>query len=930
YVILPKIFQGYGKERVFANGYAGLMELEHYNLKNGFNVSWKKHEPQSFQPGVYDDVYLIDGENCKNLSLSDTSNRDIYKMIADTIFTDFANTDFANYKRGVRVNLVQYKQRLWPEDNTVTENTFSRKYSTLGQSTISIPADRIILACSYKLCEEIINYYLTYAEGSQSDIDAYLTQELLPELGMLESGNKHQLLESLYAMGEKSSIHSHIKSFLNNIRNELIGGKRGGGWSAFINSEKLKFDTNFRDDNDIQRKGLFYSQIYSNRSNIIAKLIGDRERNITGILERKVNGLINDSTRGVFYSINLLRRLQFILTNGNFEYIPLFERQIKDLQIVVARLESEVKSRLQDLREDESRSKVNMMKKAAMEGTLDKLLKSLDDYYDALIKLHSRFYAREICQRILTLIEKGSKTDDGKILFTGLIEDINKLTGNLGILKDNFRRKYEYFIQKQDNSFNLHIYEPDDVKNEYYLKYIGTGQNASERIRTLAFELLKDLNASDVTDIVNILKDSDARIVEENMVRFAKRQFEKIREEYNIIDILFEKDILRSESKIRGMLAQAYPWLRINEIPGRFKLEDSAKKFYIGIKTNSSSFGKFKTLIHSITGTNVEFKDSADNSSITFYSEWAGFPLFYSYTVSEEMKNFYKHLSRNVNIDLHIDKNYYIYKDIIPLTADERKKLDESYRAYILGLIFGLFEVSIDEDRNTGERRAIYKYTLQEGITVKRTEQLGIESRLINRLFEEDGREALRYKILKEAEKIQFEFFRRNLLAEMLVIYEYYYENIYKLEEVEISGEAKKMTETYQYRIIRGLAKEVENKITPDKRNDFINKVFYLKANIDSFSYLPEKTPDGQEILKDQKRSLKVKDLLRAQELNSESSGSVQRSQELSPGGKPQKYQELFSGDINLPKLKELKKALDEGLISENEYNTAKNKFLNL
>ncbi|MCI0472610.1 MAG: tubulin-like doman-containing protein, partial [Ignavibacteria bacterium] len=142
YLILPKIFQGYGKERVYANGYAALKELEHYNLKNTYKVSWKRNETLKFQPGVYDDVYLIDGENCKNLSLSEISNRDIYKMIADTIFQDFSNSDFANYKRGVRVNLVQYKQRLYPDDNTVTENTYSRKYSTLGQSTISIPADR--------------------------------------------------------------------------------------------------------------------------------------------------------------------------------------------------------------------------------------------------------------------------------------------------------------------------------------------------------------------------------------------------------------------------------------------------------------------------------------------------------------------------------------------------------------------------------------------------------------------------------------------------------------------------------------------------------------------------------------------------------------------------------------------------------------------
>ena len=104
YIVLPKIFQGYGKERVFANAYAALQELEHYNLKNTFSVSWKKNEPHTFQPGVYDDVYLIDGENLKNLSLSDISSRDIYKILKYSVSNHFINISAANI-------LVRYLQQ---------------------------------------------------------------------------------------------------------------------------------------------------------------------------------------------------------------------------------------------------------------------------------------------------------------------------------------------------------------------------------------------------------------------------------------------------------------------------------------------------------------------------------------------------------------------------------------------------------------------------------------------------------------------------------------------------------------------------------------------------------------------------------------------------------------------------------------------------
>ncbi|MEZ4690927.1 MAG: hypothetical protein R3A12_12390 [Ignavibacteria bacterium] len=103
------------------------------------------------------------------------------------------------------------------------------------------------------------------------------------------------------------------------------------------------------------------------------------------------------------------------------------------------------------------------------------------------------------------------------------------------------------------------------------MRYIGTGQKAQENIKNLSNKLLKDLGASDVTDIVNILRERDAQLIENKMLAFAKKQFDGIREDYNITDILFDKDAIRSESKIRGMFNQAFPWLRTREIPGSFK-----------------------------------------------------------------------------------------------------------------------------------------------------------------------------------------------------------------------------------------------------------------------------------------------------------------------------------------------------------------------
>jgi hypothetical protein len=892
YCVLPKIFQGYGKERIYANSYAALKELEHYNFKNKFISNWKKNETFTFQPGVYDDVYLIDGENVKNLSLSDLSSRDIYRMIADTIFTDFANSDFANYKRGVRVNLLQYKQRFYPESEEVSDFTFSRKYSSLGQATLSIPADRIILSCAYKLCKDIIDYYLTYAEGTQSDIDSFLLDEFLPELGLLEYGKKHFLLDSLYKIGDKSSIQTKIKEFTNSIFNDLTSGKIGDNWSGYINERKSKFDTNFRDDADIQRQGLFYSQMNSNRLKILEEIAGDEILGKTGLLERKINSLINDSSRGVFYTINALRRLQFIFTNSNFDYLPAFEKQIKELRAKISQTETSLKRKFQDLKEDESRSKLNILRKAAMQGTLEKFLATLEEYYNLLTKLKARVYAKDIITRLLNIIESAEKTENGNIKFSGLIYEINKLTGNLGYLRDIFEKKYIYFSKSPEDSFNQYLYNETDIDNLYYPKYIGTGNAAGDNIKILSDSLLKELGARDVTDIVNILKDSDSSLIEKSMIEFGKRQFEKIRTDFNITDLLFEKEPLRSESKIRGLLSEAFPWLKIYEVPGSFKLDDSAKKTYIGIKTDSVSFPKFRNLISSIVGSSVEFKDSADNTSIIFYTEWAGFPLFYSYAISGEMKPYYNSMYYNHNIDLHTDKNYFVFEDIIPMDAEEKYNYDESYKAFIMGLIFDVFD--IEEDEANG---IVYKFSYREGITVVRTEHLGIESRLINRLVEDSSKYSLRNRILSMAEDRKNEMINSGHLAELLAILEYYYDEVYKPEEIELSGGAHKKLETYKYKFIRELAREIEDRISISEMPRISKIVNEFKSNPDRISRL---LPDGK------KRVLKYKDII-------ENSDSVVASTD---------------EHMTLEKLRNLKSALEEGLISEEDYKMAKENFL--
>jgi hypothetical protein len=84
-------------------------------------------------------VYFVDTANLANKATQDV--KDVYQMVADTLFEDFASADFANRKRSVAVNQQQHK--LGPYNPRVPEGRFgdmrlsySKVYSAFGQSVL--------------------------------------------------------------------------------------------------------------------------------------------------------------------------------------------------------------------------------------------------------------------------------------------------------------------------------------------------------------------------------------------------------------------------------------------------------------------------------------------------------------------------------------------------------------------------------------------------------------------------------------------------------------------------------------------------------------------------------------------------------------------------------------------------------------------------
>ena len=138
-MFMPSGFAKANKERTEANAYATMMELETTMRDMSARVTWAEPDSLVGKGAPFDDVYFVDNANLANKATADI--KDVYQMVADTLFEDFASADFANRKRSIAVNQQQHK--LGPFNPRVPEQRFgdmrlsySKVYSAFGQSVL--------------------------------------------------------------------------------------------------------------------------------------------------------------------------------------------------------------------------------------------------------------------------------------------------------------------------------------------------------------------------------------------------------------------------------------------------------------------------------------------------------------------------------------------------------------------------------------------------------------------------------------------------------------------------------------------------------------------------------------------------------------------------------------------------------------------------
>ena len=185
-LLLPGGFKGANRERVNANAFASLMELEHA-MRPGSNPPyvWRWTSDAGDRPAVdvpYNDVYLINSKNLAGEATDQISH--VYDMVADVLFEDFGSSDFANKKRSISVNQKQFKLDNYtpPLSSRFGQESlsYSLAYSCFGQSMIVTKGQVAVDTAAAEACQSMIKTFFNVATEDSNRLPTPEERERLP------------------------------------------------------------------------------------------------------------------------------------------------------------------------------------------------------------------------------------------------------------------------------------------------------------------------------------------------------------------------------------------------------------------------------------------------------------------------------------------------------------------------------------------------------------------------------------------------------------------------------------------------------------------------------------------------------------------------------------------------------------------------------
>lgn len=764
YAIAGGAFSGLN-ERVLANTYAAMMELE-YCMSSAAQMpyveSWSDHIRCEGVKHPFDDVYLFDSTN---IAHQRTSNRDyLYSMIGDQLFEELHDPSLRGKRREDLVNQKQYKLEPFsppmPASMPRHSMAFSRAYSSSGQVILDtsgrLDFEREV---SGTALEMMAAFFGLAEEGKEntpqaSDIDTFVVAHLMMDsVRAFDSFPEHlrnekphipdyPLVDKLL-FNQSESIVQHlrdrIRSVFDSIPNNTSDPKNWPDRVNEIYAEQLKMIS--ASASDAAQYPPLIQAVRTQRRNVIDQLLSNE-----GIRKVLYAYLDNVERGGLTFTLRLIQMLRDrIHAEGSGLMSQL--RGAQSTYEGLAKLVSEKRytQALNNLKKAVKGGLFGGVDEKEARKALDQLSQDLQYFLEYRLRAAACAEAIEVLREVDNAFGQGAAGDGafGVNSGSGLIREIEEgrfaVKAAIEVLQQEIRVLSD--AAQSNNPFREFIdsarLPPLDVARD---DFINWGRDALSRwggSRVLFNQLRDDKGRA---QILNTLRG----IARERLVRYEK-SLPKVAEALESLDDVNRKRLLGKA------LYAALPWINADfeRMDGAF--EPKMLSIFISVEDAENFRARFKdeilaSLPPAFQGKDIFFVPSSVRGRLVIYTEMSGIALNALESLHDDWRTAYQaRIQGDTNrLPLHNHRAIDRFSHPTAMKLEKMEELNQTLQLFFKGIGLGLLR-----------RKADGRYEMNFSTTgIADWQAIGSERQLYLTGFHPPQREFLRTSIERRLQEL--------------------------------------------------------------------------------------------------------------------------------------------------------------------------------
>lgn len=711
FLMLPSGYAGANRERVFANGFAALSELEHVmrpdpqppyvNPKTGWTPVEKPAETK-IKP--YNEVYLLDTQNLEGDATKHVE--DIYDMVADILFEDFGSSDFASRKRSTAVNKEQHKTGMFRpplgDGGTHGAMAFAQNYSAVGQSIIATTGSLELEAAVSDASRTMLEAFFGMAEsggGRQpgvKDRDAFMKSKLFLNSTMFDDFPEflrprppaipsYELVEHLLKSADGTSIHGRLMNDLSiEFRALREQAREPKDWASQAEKIRARYESEVL--SQAGSSSIRLNELESARQHLFRTITAEEGKTS---LKQGLYNLVDDRENGgLDFTIALVKQVRDELAKDQTGIRAQLEQAAGQLRAVA----DDIMSRhlLASLKRLEDAAKPRMFSgvdRHAAEQYLSQIETDLGEGLKYWLRGSAALEAINLLSDVAHYLGEQSAPDEkGEVTWTGLLRELDEGRRSVRAVID--------MMAGEASRVRDAVNRPDH--GVYIVIDRGAGRIAEERVRVepreWAVEKFSDFGGC--RDLFPQMRQDQDRLKLINKLRAVAK--EKLAGEEEKIpsatEALCSLPTNERNKVFARLLKRAMPWYPASF--DRFKPTGDRFTMIIAAPETTKHQGVLGELIDANRpsyGIVPSVEESSSRGKIICYCELSGVPLDSIRPLRDDWKKSYiKQENTRGRLPLHNHADFLRFPNPLVPSPDEVAQLRSKLTLFLKGVLYGV------------------------------------------------------------------------------------------------------------------------------------------------------------------------------------------------------------------------------------------------